>query len=67
MKYKTTSRMFENIYDLIKGGQFEEQSKKELRKWIKNKHIEWNGYNEGKDWGNTINIGKHFTIKLITK
>lgn len=52
-------RMFENVYDLIKGGKFEEEARRELRKFIKNKNIEWNGDN------NTITLGKHFQIKLI--
>lgn len=52
-------RMFENIYDLIKGGEFENEAKKELRHFIKHKELEWDGDN------NTIKLGKHFTIKLL--
>ena len=51
--------MFENIYDLIKGGEFENEAKKELRSYVKNKHIEWNGDE------NTIRIGKHFILQLF--
>jgi hypothetical protein len=58
-KYKYHKRMFENIYDLIKGGKFEEEAKRELKKFTNPKEISWNGDN------NTIDIGKHFTIKLI--
>ena len=53
-------RMFENIYDLIRGGTFEQQSKKEIRAFIKNKNIEWDGYN-------TITLGRHFVISLSIK
>lgn len=55
----TKKQMFENIYDLIKGGEFEQQARKELRKFIYNKNIEWSGDN------NTIALGKHFVIKLM--
>jgi len=51
-------RMFENVYDLIKGGTFEQEAKKELKRFIKYKNIEWNGDN------NTIMLGKHFKISL---
>lgn len=53
--------IFEDIYDLIKGGDFEDESKKGIRKFIKYKHMEWNNDNH------TITIGKHFIIKLINK
>ena len=52
-------RMFENIYDLIKGGQFEVEAKKELRKFIKGKELEWDGDNH------TVSLGKRFIIKLV--
>lgn len=52
-------RMFENIYDLIKGGQFENEAKKELQDFINNKNIEWDGDN------NVISLGKHFKFKLL--
>jgi len=59
MKTDLHKRMLENIYDLIKGGQFEAEAKKEIRKFIKNKNIEWNGDT------NTISLGKHFKIQFI--
>ena len=59
MKEERKKKMFENIYDLIKGGEFEEEAKKELRAFIKHKNIEWSGDN------NTITLGKHFVIKLL--
>ena len=46
MTTKKRKRMFENVYDLIKGGQFEGEAKRELKKFIHNKNIEWDG-----DWG----------------
>ena len=52
-------RMFENIYDLIKGGDFEIEAKKELRAFIKNKNIEWDNDN------GIISLGRDFKIKLI--
>jgi hypothetical protein len=52
-------RMFENIYDLIKGGKFENEARKELSQFIKNKEVSWDGDR------NIINLGKKFTIKLI--
>ena len=58
MKTKQKKIMFENIYDLIKGGQFEEEAKKELRKFIRNKNIEWDGDN------NIISLGRDFKFKL---
>jgi hypothetical protein len=61
MTTEKQKRMFENIYDLIKGGQFEEESKKELRSFIKNKNIEWDGDK------NIISLGKKFKFQLITK
>ena len=58
-KMKKRRDMFENIYDLIKGGKFEEEARRELRAFIRNKEIEWSGDDD------TIKLGKHFTIKLI--
>lgn len=58
-KQQRKKRMFENIYDLIKGGDFELEAKKELRRFIKHKNIEWNGDN------NTISLGRQFKIKLL--
>lgn len=54
-------RMFENIYDLIKGGEFEQEAKKELRQFIKEKNIEWDGDN------NIISLGKRFRFQLLDK
>ena len=51
--------MFENIYDLIKGGKFENEAKKELRKFVYHKNIEWDGDT------NIISLGKHFRFKLL--
>jgi len=56
---KRRKLLFEDIYDMIKGGKFEKEAKKNVRKFIKYKHIEWNGDN------NTIMLGKHFVIKLL--
>ena len=50
--------MFENIYDLIKGGKFEPEARKELKAFIRDKNIEWDGDN------NIISLGKHFKINL---
>ena len=50
--------MFENIYDLIKGGMFEEEAKKEIRQMINGKEISWDGDRH------EISIGEHFTIAL---
>ena len=52
-------RMFENIYDLIKGGEFEKEAKKELRSFTKNKLLQWDGDN------NIISLGRDFKFKLI--
>jgi len=52
-------QIFEDLYDLIKGGQFEEEAKKNIRKFIKIKHIEWDNDNK------TISLGRDFKIKLI--
>ena len=52
-------RMLENIYDLIKGGEFENEAKRELRSFIRHKNIEWSGGE------NTIKLGKYFIIKLL--
>ena len=74
---KNQKKMFENIYDLIRGTiLFDDESKdittwgkltrkhynearKEMRKFLIPKNIEWNGDD------NTIIIGKHFKIQLI--
>lgn len=76
MKTKEKRKMiFEDIYDLIKGTainepgndweklakKHEEEARKELGKWVKNKTTEWDGDN------NEIKIGSRFTIKLIDK
>jgi len=67
--------MFENIYDLIVGTaindpsndweklakKHEEEARKELGKWVKNKTTEWDGDN------NEIKIGSYFVIKLIER
>jgi len=57
---KKKKAMFENIYDLIKGGTFEQEAKKEIRAFIKYKNIEWNGDT------NIISLGRDFKIKLIS-
>ena len=54
-------RMFENIYDLIKGGDFEEEARKELRAFIKRKNISWDGDSC------IIKIGERFAFRLIEK
>jgi len=60
---KTTEKkrkaLFEDIYDLIKGGDFEQEAKTNLRKFIKYKELEWDGDN------NIISLGKGFKFKLI--
>ena len=76
MKTKEKRKMiFEDIYDLIKGTainepsndweklakKHEEQAKKELGKWVKNKNLEWDGDT------NEIKIGSYFVIKLIER
>ena len=67
--------MFENIYDLMVGiaindpsndweklaKKHEEEARKELGKWVKNKTTEWDGDN------NEIKIGSYFVIKLIER
>jgi len=53
--------IFEDIYDLIKGGAFEKEARKNIRHYIHDKEIEWDGDNH------TIKLGKRFTIKLINK
>ena len=58
-KAKHYKRMFENIYDLIKGGEFEDEAKKELRAFIKHKNLEWDGDR------NIISLGKYFKFKLL--
>jgi len=54
-------KLLEDIYDLIKGGEFEAEAKKNIRAFIKHKHIEWD--NQMK----TISLGRDFKIKLISK
>ena len=80
MEKEIGKRMFENIYDLIKGVSIpkntkstkngswaelskahEEEAKKELKKFVYNKNIEWDGDK------NIISIGKHFKFKLLEK
>jgi len=51
--------IFEDIYDLIKGGQFEKEAKKNIRKFIKYKNIEWD--NDHK----IISLGRDFKLQLI--
>ena len=71
---KYQKRMFENIYDLIKGcfttrysdddywtelnRKHEQEAKKELNRFIHYKTLEWDGDNH------RISIGKRFTIEL---
>jgi len=52
-------KLFEDIYDLIKGGEFEAESRASLRMFIKHKHIEWDNDNK------TISLGRDFKIKLV--
>ena len=61
MTTKKRKRMFENVYDLIKGGQFEGEAKRELKKFIHNKNIEWDGDK------NIISLDKQFKIALLEK
>jgi len=58
-KCKKHKQLFEDIYDLIKGGEFEQEAKKNIRKYIMDKELEWDGDN------NTISLGKKFKIKLL--
>ena len=58
MQKEKQKRIFEDIYDLIKGGKFENEAKKNIKRFIKNKNVKWDGDN------NTISLGKHFVIKL---
>lgn len=51
--------MFENIYDLIIESKFELEARKELRKFVNGKNVEWDGDN------NIISIGKYFKFKLL--
>lgn len=51
--------IFEDIYDLIKGGKFEQKAKRNIRKFIKTKNIEWDNVNK------TISLGRDFKIKLV--
>jgi len=51
-------RMFENIYDLIKGGAFEEQARKEIRQFVRRKEIGWDADNH------TISLGRDFQITM---
>lgn len=59
MKNKKHKQLFEDIFDLIKGGEFEEEARKNLRRYIKNKNIEWDRDK------NTITLSKVFKIKLL--
>jgi len=61
MPTKKQKDIFEDIYDLIAGTQWENEAKKNIRTLIRNKDIEWDGDN------NIISLGKRFKIKLITK
>ena len=56
---KQREQLFQDIYDLIKGGKFEAIAKKNIRKFIKGKNLEWDGIE------NTITLGKYFVIKLV--
>ena len=56
---KNKKQMFENIYDVICQTSFELEAKKEIKKFLKNKNVEWDGDS------NIISIGKHFKFKLI--
>lgn len=66
--------MFENIYDYLKvlalpknqddewaklSRKFAKQAETDLKRFIKNKHVEWDGDN------NIITIGRQFKFKLI--
>ena len=67
--------MFENIYDLIKvcalsnrqndewaqlSRKFGEEAKKEMRRFLRYKNLEWDGER------NIISLGRNFKFKLIT-
>ncbi len=52
-------KMFENIYDLLTESKFQQEARTELRRFIRNKNVEWDGDR------NLISIGKQFKIKLI--
>lgn len=52
-------RMFENIYDVVSRTMFEDEARKELDTFLRNKDTEIDLDND------TIKIGKHFTIKLV--
>jgi len=56
---KQKKQLFQDIYDMIKGGKFEAEAKKNIRKFIKNKNVEWDGDH------NTISLGKYFVIELL--
>ena len=74
-KKEKRKRMFENIYDLIRGvghtgkqeagswgelaQRHEKEAKGELKKFISYKELEWDGDR------NIISLGKHFRFKLI--
>jgi len=58
LKEKTKKRMFENIYDLIKGGEFEKEARKELNSFLRGKQISWDGIT------GVIKIGRDFIIKI---
>ena len=52
-------QIFEDIYDMIKGGQFEQEARNNIKKFIKYKNIEWDNNSK------TISLGREFQIKLI--
>ncbi len=56
---KKRKKLFEDIYDLIAETKWEKEAKENLRKFIKNKNIEWDGDN------NIISLGKYFKFKLL--
>lgn len=55
---KQRKQLFEDIYDLIKGGEFEQEAKANIRKFIRYKELEWSPED------GTIKLGKYFIIKL---
>ena len=59
LKKTTKKKMFENIYDLTKGGEFEQEARQEMDQFLKGKQIIWDGNN------GIITIGRDFKIKLL--
>ena len=56
---KKRKQLFEDIYDLIIGSKFEKEARHNLRTFIKDKNVEWDGDN------NAISLGRDFKFKLL--